>query len=247
MKTCAFCDLGPPFTKEHIWPRGLISRFNEELLTFNKHINGHYKGDPLIKDVCQNCNNVKLIALDSYLCQLYDNHIGKIINSGEDVAIKYDYDLLLRGLLKISYNSARTQKHAISTATHKRYSKYILNGEYCPKTLLRLQIVTSSKVLDPEDGSSKLIEPGFLRCADIKYEGLLNHRFMIRMVAINSFWFFIIMSHRNESANKWKQFLANFNTSMRLKGVLVNPKAEILNIRVSQTTYIHPNLLGSLV
>lgn len=108
-KVCAYCKENKTLTKEHIWPSGFIKRFDANALTYNKNTNRFFKSDPVIKDVCADCNNVKLSVLDSYLCKLYDSYFHIVISPGKPASINYDYDLLLRGLLKISFNSARTQ------------------------------------------------------------------------------------------------------------------------------------------
>lgn len=126
-KVCSYCDKEKALTKEHIWPKGFIDRADSDLLAYNKKLNRLINTEPVIKDVCAECNNEKLSSLDGYLCTLYDKYFTNIIEHGQPAEFSCDYDKLLRGLLKISYNSARTQKQDHEKIKlHSKCSNYIL-------------------------------------------------------------------------------------------------------------------------
>jgi hypothetical protein len=72
-KVCAYCDIEGAMTKEHIWPKALIERWESELKTYNPRTGKFYAGEPVVKDVCANCNNVCLSQLDQYLTDTYGN------------------------------------------------------------------------------------------------------------------------------------------------------------------------------
>ncbi|MEH6670874.1 hypothetical protein [Halopseudomonas sp.] len=246
MKNCAYCGKSEKLTKEHIWPSTLIKKY-EDLLTYNKSQNKLYKGDATIKDVCAECNNVHLGKLDFYLSSLFDTHLKNILKPGENAYLEYDYDQLLRALLKISFNSARSFATDKTIKTHKKFIKYILEGVCRGSIMLRLQIVTASKTLNTQDNTENMFKPEVLRCTDIDYDGALGNRFMIRMIAINSFWFYIIIPYNNEPPHKWREFLGGFCNWIIQPGVLVNPSSSKLEIPVEKTTFFHPQLLGSLL
>lgn len=246
MKNCAYCGKPEKLTKEHIWPSTLIKKY-EDLLTYNKSKNKFYKGDAVIKDVCSECNNVHLSKLDFYLSNLFDAHLKNILNPGESAYLEYDYDQLLRALLKISFNSARSSATDKTIKAHKKLTKYILEGICRGSIMLRLQIVTASKAINPQDNTEKMFRPEVLRCTDIGYDGALGNRFMVRMIAINSFWFYIIIPYKNEPPHKWREFLSGFSNWIIQPGTLVNPSSSKLEIPVEKTTYFHPQLLGSLL
>lgn len=113
--------------------------------------------------------------------------------------------------------------------------------------MLRLQVVTAAKFIDPKDSSEKMFRPEVLRCGDIDYDGALGNRFMVRMIAINSFWFYIIIPYKDEPPHKWREFLAGFSNWTIRPGVLVSPSSSRLEIPVEKTTYFHPQLLGGLL
>lgn len=247
MKKCAYCGSDSPLTKEHIWPDSLINKYNEVLKTYNKRTNAFYVGDPVIKDVCGICNNDNLSKLDTYISTLYDECFFNRLSPGDSASIDYNYDLLLRSLLKISYNSSRANSNEKTIKIHKQFAKYILKGSYRPNIALRLQIVTLSRKIIPGQDSEGTFETSQLRCADIPYDGKLSHRFIVRMVAINSYWFYIIMSHKSEPKNKWREFMEGFCSWKIQPGIIIKPISSRLEIPVNQTTYMHPYLLGTLL
>jgi hypothetical protein len=243
---CAFCPSSGPFTKEHIWPKSLIQKY-EELRAFSPKTNTFYKGEAVIKDVCATCNNEKLSILDTYLSKIFDSSFGRILQPGESAQLKFDYELLLRGLLKISYNSARASADEKTKALYAKFANYIAHNGYCPKIMLRLQVVTSSRARNLDDGSEEPFSPELMRSAVIKYNGPLGGRFCIRMVAINSFWFYLITPYKQEPNHKWDELLNGFSEWVMQPGVLVEKGTCALDIPKEKTTYFHPALLGSLL
>lgn len=246
MKKCSYCRGNGTLTKEHIWPNCLIKKY-EDLLAYSKRDSKFYKGEPVIKDVCAHCNNVLLSKLDSYLSNLYDLTFHQILLPGESAALTYDYDMLLRSLLKISFNSARANTTEKVVKAHQGFIKFILNGGYRPQIEIRLQIVTAAREINLDTETEKLLEPRHLRCAEISYDGALSHRFIVRLVAINCYWFFLIIPYKAEPPHKWKEFSDGLtHWKMNVGNKLLSSQTSIA-IPVHQTTYLHPTLLGNLV
>ncbi|MGG2731368.1 hypothetical protein ACQYZU_26975 [Pseudomonas aeruginosa] len=246
MKKCAYCGKSEKLTKEHIWPSTLIRKY-ENLLTYNKNEDKFYKGDAVIKDVCSECNNVHLSKLDSYLSDIFDAHLKRILTPGESALLNYDYDKLLRALLKISFNSARASASEKIIKAHQKFATYILEGIHRGNIMLRLQIVTAVRATNLQENTEEMVMPEILRCADIAYDGALANRFMIRMIAVNSFWFYIIIPHKNEPQHKWRELLNGFCNWTIQPGVLVNSSSRKLEIPKEKTTYFHPQLFGKLL
>lgn len=214
---------------------------------YNSKINNFFTGEPVIKDVCAICNNVKLSRLDNYLSSLFEEHLQQVVKAGCDATLRYSYDLLLRALLKISYNSSRAASDDKKTKAHAKFSKYILDGGFAPQVMLRLQIVTSSKKINLNSGEQSDFIPQLFRCAYIPYDGVLHHRFLIKLVAINSYWFYIIIPFKNEPKHKWREMLDGFLNWKIQPGVVVDPALNELHVPVNKTTYFDPRLLGSLL
>ena len=111
---CAYCKQHGEMTREHLWPASLHRRLMETtdqkrsafwLARLQKEI----PSEPQIRDVCAHCNNVVLSELDGYVCGLFDRALSRIPAFDEPVRLEYDYHLLKRWLLKMSFNSARIQ------------------------------------------------------------------------------------------------------------------------------------------
>jgi hypothetical protein len=129
----------------------------------------------------------------------------------------------------------------------EKFSKYILNGGYAPQVMLRLQIVTSAKLINTNTSEMSDFSPKTFRSATISYDGVLGHRFLIRLVAINSYWFYIIIPFRIELNHKWREMLAGFSNWRLQPGIVVEPGEFCMQIPVNKTTYFDPRLLGSLL
>lgn len=246
MGFCAYCGAAAVMTKEHIWAASLIRKY-ESLLTYSKKTHRFYKGEATIRDVCAQCNNVVLSALDEYLADLFDKFFRRFLNPGEQAALEYDYDMLLRALLKVSYNSSRSSGNDIASKYLKKYVKYIMEGSYRGDVMLRLQVVTSSRLVDLEGTDYGVLNPELLRCGQVPYDGVLSERFIIRLVALNCFWFFIIIPKKNESKHKWKVLLDGLSSWRGMPhGVLVRPETKSVVIPPGKTTYFDPVLMDSM-
>jgi hypothetical protein len=115
-KACAYCGIAGPFTKEHVFPNWLYNIHPEQNLGFNPKAMRFIKGAPKIGDVCEKCNNEYLSKLDEYAKNFFtllglDEHYSPEI----PVLINYDYDLLLRWILKICHNASRASAGAVPT------------------------------------------------------------------------------------------------------------------------------------
>jgi hypothetical protein len=134
MAICAYCEIDGSLTREHVVPSFLydlvdydfVGRKNGWLETKKTRIPTDIK----VKDVCQNCNNVLLSALDGYGKNfvLSNNLTSPIL---ENVfRLDYSYDCLLRWLLKILFNSSRASQEDWHPAV--QYRDYILYGKNPP-------------------------------------------------------------------------------------------------------------------
>lgn len=246
MKNCSYCNETGNLTKEHIWPSNLIRKYETKLAAYNKKLDKLVYSDPVIKDVCERCNNQNLSKLDDYLSSLYDAHLHQSLKAGDSTSIEFNYEMLTRALLKISYNSSRAFAEEYIVKSHERFKDYILNGGYLTGFRLRLLIVTSARVIADGELLEEMFPVTQLRCADIPYDGALSHRFIIRLVAINSFWFYLIISRKPEKEDKWKKLIEGFSTWRIQPGISITPNMKKLEIPVNQTTYINQELMGSL-
>lgn len=207
-------------------------------------ING---GEPVVKDVCELCNSGFLSIVDNYLSDLFDKKLHEIVKAGSDVEFAYNFNDLSRALLKISYNSSRATSDSSARELLRKYSLYIRNGGLSPQFKIRLQIVTDSKQIRADSGEQiGIFEPNQLRGGTVPYQGSFSHRFLIRLVGINSYWFYIFIPRKPEKNHIWREFIGCFEKEFGLPGVEINREVDRIFISKSRTTYFHPSLLGKL-
>lgn len=125
MRICAYCNKNVNLTREHIFPNFIIKN-NENFRTFRDSSirSSPHNSAPIIKDVCNDCNNNKLASLDRYGSNLEKNYFSTSIENPIDLKFKYDFPLILRWFLKIFYNAARSQQADLKN--FKKLTSYIL-------------------------------------------------------------------------------------------------------------------------
>jgi len=205
-KVCAYCGSEGPLTREHIMPKSILDKANESSKeVFNELTNRYVEkmgkiilAELTIGDVCGTCNNGSLSVLDRYGSSLYDKSFSAPIKKGQSTTFQYDYHLLLRWLLKLSYNSARVSNEGNADVL-SQFKQYILGLEDAPRDMyLYVLPVTSYKFSAAE--SEKMhkhmqelgeIPPVFLRISEWVLKNFPFAIKPIRMVALNSYYFFI--------------------------------------------------------
>lgn len=123
-KKCAFCKLNEgKLTGEHIFPFGLISKFPEyehAIFDMKKAVKLSPRKQ-VINDVCEKCNNEKLSALDNYGNQFILKYFSEKISPNQEVNIEYDYPILSKWVMKILYNSLRSDQSSYWLEDNSRY------------------------------------------------------------------------------------------------------------------------------
>lgn len=131
---CMFCfEDFDKLTREHVIPDRILKIFPEQDITIDNEKEYKDSKGMVVHDVCANCNGVLLRALDDYGNPfIRENFLDKFERNSK-LTINYDYNFLVRWLLKISYNSAR--KNKLDLSWYQRYLKFILynNQENIPK------------------------------------------------------------------------------------------------------------------
>lgn len=112
MAICAYCGQDRKATREHVIPSFLYA-FQEEIkqstIGWNEVVGKMIKAESKVRDVCAECNNGPLSQLDDYGKKILVES-GILVKNYEKTTLsfRYEYSLLLRWLLKISFNSSRT-------------------------------------------------------------------------------------------------------------------------------------------
>jgi len=181
-----------------------------------------FRGELTIRDVCDECNNGELSKLDNYICELYDRYFHRIVKQSGSIVFKYDQNRLLRWLLKISFNSARS--NGSDSEELRGLSTYILSGTQVPCSVsLRAELVKPSRNLNyvKGNGSKKYIEPNSVRCCRIESQLGMVPGATLRLVSINSYYFWIVVSPITTSLER--------DEENHLNGILTQlPKSELL-------------------
>lgn len=193
-KSCAYCGGPPPLTREHIWPAGFLKRQDFEI-KFSARANKTFVGDLVIADVCEACNNGPLSVLDTHACELYDRRFGKPVEAGAVVTFTYDYGLLMRWLLKISYNSARSTGQDVGLLASYRETIRCTDPCIPAFAVAFLATVSPSDMMNPETGETRKIYPLAARCGPLLLPGLdVSDMVALRAVMINAYHFTIVIT-----------------------------------------------------
>jgi hypothetical protein len=221
-KQCAYCGNQSKLTREHIWPSGFLRR-DEFGVKFSARANKTFKGDLTIADVCADCNNGPLSVLDRHACELYDRRFAKLVEASTVVTFTYDYGLLMRWLLKLSYNSARTTGWDAEMLSC--YRDTILSSDPCTPVfaVAFLATVAPLEMVNRKTKETRKIYPIIGRCGPLLIPGIeIDDLAVIRCVMINAFYFTIVVS-RSTSVDKIR-FSQALN---RIPGKPLNPSGRM--------------------
>lgn len=107
---CAYCGKEAKGTKEHIISCAILDLFPECYITFDDTRNKIHLGDPMVKDVCADCNNNKISYIDSYAKGLIGKYFIQKYNEDDKLEIEYDYTMVQKMLLKYAFNDMCSRK-----------------------------------------------------------------------------------------------------------------------------------------
>jgi len=197
-KFCAYCGSDGPFSREHIWPRGIIKRVPDYDARYFGNPDKVLSAEHTIRDVCTACNNGVLSELDAYGCRLFDDYFHLTDIRGAPVNFRYDFDLILRWLLKISYNASRSV--GIDTEYLQRCVPYILGAEDTIKDVWLLAVLVEP-VTGIIRGVYDELPPYGVRAARVETAEDVPLPFIVRLVAVNAFYFLLVITKDGEAAN----------------------------------------------
>lgn len=199
MRICAYCGSDKESTKEHIIPaflyRHLKNHGGHE--GWNERAGKILRNEAQIKDTCANCNNRLLGNLDAHASKMLQNSGVFTPNFLSDFAtLEYDYSLLERWLLKVSFNSARAcnnapnifQKHVPYMLGKQKRSQdiFVFAGIHKPVKLTEQQMLKYQVPFD----SNGLSNPFFVRIIRVPQ---YDDDFVVRPFVIGSFLFLIVL------------------------------------------------------
>ena len=148
MPVCAYCKQDRTATREHVIPAfmyALQKEVGEGVIGWNEVIQKMVGGEARVKDVCADCNNRVLGELDAYGKNLL-NASGLLVHNymKRTLTLQYDYGLLLRWLLKISFNSSRAD--GAHSHLFQEHIPFILGSTESPP---RYRVATAAYMASP--------------------------------------------------------------------------------------------------
>lgn len=156
---CAYCGKEAKGTKEHIISSGILDLFPECFATFDNDRSKVYLRDPMIKDVCSDCNNNKISYIDSYAKTFIERYFLKKYLKDDVLEMEYDYTLIQKMCLKYAFNDLRSHKKDISFFSTD-IIEYLLNEDETEPlrniTILAGLAVNTSPIPDYVFGNMKL-------------------------------------------------------------------------------------------
>jgi hypothetical protein len=192
---CAYCGNARLLTREHVWPRGFLVR-GKYAIKYSRKADKTFRGDLVVRDVCSVCNSGPLSNLDSYACSLFDRYFSKEVEFFQTIQFDYEYGMLLRWLIKVSYNAARaTNPH--DSRLLSLYTPAILCESECSPIYANVFLATvgPETVLDKNGDVVRKIYPVMTRSGPILFPDLiLPDGILVRAVYINAFAFTLLIT-----------------------------------------------------
>lgn len=111
---CAYCGKEAKGTKEHIISCAILDLFPECYITHDASRKRIYAADPMVNDVCADCNNKKLSYIDSYAKRFIEKYFMRTYEENDSLEIEYEYTMIQKMLLKYAYNDMRSRKEDCS-------------------------------------------------------------------------------------------------------------------------------------
>lgn len=228
---CRYCEQDGIIEREHIIPK-FIYKYQKEsgdrFIGWNERANDIIGGEATIADVCKTCNGGALSFLDDYGSQfLARNGFLTQLYLKTQTTITYDYHLLLRWLMKISYNSASAVNDP-STHIFGAYKDYILRGEPLPSekdVMLFAGLLMPLKLTDEQKSELNISTSEDNLCSPFKMRitkndpVLLRSGIILKGIFFGSIFFYLVITEK--SALISKSYLKN--------KIIKNEKVKLIN------------------
>lgn len=156
---CAYCGQETKGTKEHIISSGILDLFPECYLTFDNVRKKVYMADPMVKDVCAECNNRRITYIDSYAKRFIGQYFIQKYSEGDKVKIEYEYTMVQKMLLKYAFNDMRSYKLDCSYFDEEILHYLMNESDQSPKSYISVLCglaVNVSHIPDAMFGNLKL-------------------------------------------------------------------------------------------
>jgi hypothetical protein len=207
MPTCSYCAQDKSATREHIIPSWYYKHDpSPDDVGFMEKAKGKIvKTELVVRDVCADCNNGMLSDLDAYGKALFFGNFVNYVYKDSHETFGYDYDKLIRWLLKVSYNSARA--HASDIEILAQYKRVIMGKEPVPQDLkVRLRTIAPAThgvytVLPAQKDSLAADHPEWFRVGVFRVTDFDSMYWAFRHITINSYCFLLYIPDLSPSSH----------------------------------------------
>lgn len=131
---CAYCGIEAKGTKEHIVSCAILDLFPECYITFDNTRQKLHQSDPMVNDVCAECNNKRLSYIDSYAKEFIGRYFTRKYTEHDTVEIEYDYVMIQKMLLKYAFNDLRSHKEDCAFFDEEMLHFLLNEKDNSPKT-----------------------------------------------------------------------------------------------------------------
>lgn len=111
---CAYCGRKARGTREHIISSGVLGLFPECFATIDPERDAVYENDPMVRDVCADCNNNRISYIDTYAKGFVETYFVRKYNKDDTLSIDYNYTLLQKMCIKYAFNDMRSRRKDVS-------------------------------------------------------------------------------------------------------------------------------------
>src|ERR1019366_8468091 len=193
-RSCAYCGR-TGLTREHLFPRGFFDRTGGTA-EYAANIKAGAADkilsiEPTIADVCGNCNNGVLSQLDSYFLALFDRYFINVVVSGEQIDLDFNFDELLRWLLKMGYNMGRARQWD-GTQNLAACKEYIRFGEPRPGNITVLLQATAPGLIRGQQRTE--FPPEVFTVNAMRIPGIIENFAFVLHVGIRCYQFYILFN-----------------------------------------------------
>ncbi|GIU32363.1 hypothetical protein [Shewanella sp. MBTL60-007] len=220
MGLCVYCDKDKSLTREHILP-SFVYKYQEsnkkgKTSGWREKPQKIIGGEAVIKDVCAECNNVVLGALDGHAKHVLEK--AGVFTSNfkkSTLYLEYNYNELSRWLLKVAYNSSRASgKHQGVFEKFKGFileessdsSQFIISvGLFKSLKLTKDQYHEYGKDLDADE--HRYVNPFYPR---ISWAPQTPAGFSVKQIVIGALVFHVVIFNDGISRDERKRLIKQY-------------------------------------
>lgn len=231
---CIYCEEPRKSTREHVFPNFLLKSESRAGVFYSNAAQRYFETDAVVKDTCAICNNEILGALDVYASGLYNKYFARTLVTSRTVA--FDFDRLLRWVLKVSFNAQRAFGGTPRNLLHLR--AYMLGRSARSHSLMFFGAVMRRSWMDGEWKN-----PRDYRASDIRIPEMDLHLEIkfCHMLVINSFCF-IVADLITEGSGARERLASFLQYEIGAREIVPDSSSFVFDSEVSKIDHVGHNI-----